>query len=223
MFEEIHNINEEIVFSLVKEICKGNEQSMLDIACWTLNQLSPRYMVSNRGVVRYNMDAQKKRQYEADITAIIHEGIKRINGNPRGHEMKAGAQETMEGAMFNIPIISGRAFNGKNFEPLEDATITLLDENGTVTMKTGNWQNPFKIVRHTAGAFSFLPESALAEKQGLHKNFLYSIKIEAEGLETMMHHFEVPVQSEYAMDESFSVQRSYTLNDLFLFPYEGED
>jgi competence protein ComFB len=229
MFEEIHNINEEIVFSLVKEICSGlgaamgKEQSMLDVACWTLNQLPPRYMVSNRGVVRYNNDDKSKRQYEADITAIVHEGIKRIRENPRAGKAGLDTQGNAVGAMFNIPVISGRVFDGRNFEPLQNAKLTLSDEKGIVAMKTGNWQNPFTILQHTAGSFSFLPESIKAEKQGLRKNFIYSITVETEGLEKMVHHFEVPVQSEYAIEAAFSLQRSYNLPDLFMFPFEPEE
>jgi competence protein ComFB len=90
-------------------------------------------------------------------------------------------------------------------------------------MKNRNWQNPCTLVENTQGAFTFWPESIPAKEAGIRKSFEYSIKIEAEGFETLSHFFAVPVLSEAGDAESFSMDRTLKLPDLYLFPPGGDE
>jgi competence protein ComFB len=101
--------------------------------------------------------------------------------------------------------------------------VELRREGKLVAMKNQNWQNPCTLVVNTQGTFTFWPESIPAAAVDVHEKFEYSIKIEAEGFETLSHFFTVPVISETGGAESFSVDRTFKLPDLYLFPPGGDE
>jgi competence protein ComFB len=90
-------------------------------------------------------------------------------------------------------------------------------------MKDSNWQNPYNLVPNTEGTFTFWPNPIPAEGVDLHKTFEYSIKIEAPGFETLNHFFKIPVISEIQSASSFSMDRTFKLPDLYMFPPGTED
>ena len=90
-------------------------------------------------------------------------------------------------------------------------------------MKNRNWQNPCILVANTQGAFTFWPESISAGAVNTRENFEYSVRIEAKGFETMNHFFSIPVLSEPGDIESFSMDRTFKLPDLYLFPPGGDE
>ncbi|GHV77228.1 hypothetical protein AGMMS49942_20490 [Spirochaetia bacterium] len=233
---EIHNTTEEIVFSTIKDMCasiekEGNsnnfclcDQCRIDAACFVLNRIPPHYIISNRGAARIDQGAYRQ-QKDADVVSLVYEALKRISHNQRPHADHTGgtARKVVQGPVFNIPTIIGRAFNGANFSPLVDARVELRREGKLAEMKNRNWQNPCTLVENIQGTFTFWPESISAKEAGIRKNFEYSIKIEAAGFETLSHFFEVPVLSEAGDAESFSMNRTLKLPDMYLFPPGGDE
>jgi competence protein ComFB len=234
---EIHNTTEDIVFARLKEICdffekQGNAdictcgQCRLDAACYVLNRSEPHYIVSNRGVARVEQESIERQQKTADITALIHEALKRVSHNQRpaprdsdkeSHKVASGVP------VFNIPTIVGRLFNGLNFAPMAGINVELYREGKLVPMKDRNWQNPYKLVYNTEGTFAFWPEPVSAESINARATFEYSVKIEAPGLEDLTHFFKIPVISEIQTAGSFSMERTFKLPDLYMFPPGGEE
>jgi competence protein ComFB len=235
----IHNTTEDIVFSAVDRIfeaieTKGNpekfslnDQCRMDTICYVLNRSEPRYIVSNRGVARVEQDSFERQQKDADIAALVYDGIKRVNHNMRpridGDASHVGTGIAPDTPVYNVPTIVGRLFSGINFSPMSGISVELRQDGKLVTMKDENWQNPYNLVSNTAGTFTFWPTPLSAEAQGLRKIFEYSIKIEAPGFETLNHHFSVPVKSEILSNSSFSMDRTFKLPDLYMFPPEGEE
>jgi competence protein ComFB len=231
---DIHNITEDIVFSKIQAIfdsirAEGNpenlclcDQCRLDTACYVLNRSEPHYVVSNRGVARLGKEVFKKQQIEADIAALVYEGLKRINHNQRpnvihnGDSIKKAASPNMP--VFNIPTIVGRVFNGITFAPISGIKIELRRTGELVTMKDSNWQNPYTLVSNTEGTFTFWPNSVLAEGTDIRKIFEYLVKIETPGYEPLVHFFKIPVVSELQSTVSYSMGRTFKLPDLYLFP-----
>jgi competence protein ComFB len=234
---EIHNTTEDIVLTELKEICdffekQGNpnictcDQCRLDAACYVLNRSTPHYIVSNRGVARVERETIERQQKNADITALIHEAIKRVSHNQRPlsvalnnepHKVATGVP------VFNIPTIVGRLFHGLNFAPMAGVTVELYREGKLVPMKDRNWQNPYTLVYNTEGTFTFWPEPVQAESINIRAIFEYSIKIETPGLESLIHFFKIPVISELQTTGSFSMERTFKLPDLYMFPPEEEE
>jgi competence protein ComFB len=232
---ELHNTMEDMVISKVAEIFEsiekdGNpenfctcQQCRMDTACYALNRSQPRYIVSSRGASRVvGQETHEYQQKEADLVALIYEGIKRVNHNQRPnfvHSSKGALPEGMVNMpVFNIPTIVGRLFNGNNFSPLSDVKVELLRNGDLVAMKDGNWQNPYVLVANTEGTFSFWPNPVPALKMDEHKIFEFSIKIEGQDLETLHHFFKLPVISELQTTNTFSLHRTFKLPDLYMFP-----
>jgi competence protein ComFB len=234
---EIHNVTEDIVLDAVNEIFDEIEreakadrpctcyQCRLDTACYALNRLTPRYVVSSRGVARAETDSIEKQQEEADVVSLVHEGMQKIAKSKRPHFEHLNRRESprvAEGPVFNFPTLVGRVFNGQNFEPLIDIDVFLLSEGKLTPMLDPNFQNPYRLISNTAGTFSFWPQPVPAEGIGIERKFEFAVAAAAPGLEELRHYFEVTVTSEYEATTSFSMQRTYKIPDLYLFP-PGEE
>jgi competence protein ComFB len=229
---EIHNTTEDIVFAKVEAIFNSLEkdgnseefclctQCRLDTACYVLNRTEPRYIISNRGVARIEQESHAKQQKDADIAALVYEGIKRVNHNqrPYAHNSTLDSFDDPKIPLYNIPTIVGRIFNGTNFEPLSNVNVELLRDGKLVTMKDSNWQNPYHLVSNTQGTFTFWPASVEAETNGDRQFFEFSVRIEAEGFETLHHFFRIPVIGEFQNRPSYSMERTFKLPDLYGFP-----
>ena len=238
---EVHNTVEDIVITRVNEVFDaiekdGNQgklctcdQCRMDVICYALNRTTPHYISSSRGASRVRWEGLEYQQLQADITSLVHDGLKKVNHNLRphfDHGSDAGkAEDAAKFPAFNIPTIVGRIYNGENFEPLSGAKVELLVNGKQAAMKDQNWQNPLTMVQNTNGNFSFWPAPVKADKEGEHRIFEFSLKVEADNLETMNHFFKVAVQSEFQAAGSFNLQRTYKLPDLYMFPpgTEGED
>ena len=236
---ELHNIIEDIVLSKVTDIIdtivkRGNpdklcvcKQCQIDTACYVLNRTAPFYIVSNRGAARIQLENFERHQKEADISALIYEGLKRVNHNHRpGYDDDSPLEAIpSDKPVFNIPNITGRLFDGNNFAPISGVKMELYHDGVLVAMKDHNWQNPLHLVSHTEGTFSFWPAPTLAEKIGDTCTFEYTLKVKGEGdeaYEALTHVFRIPVISEIKTSKSFTLERSLKLPDLFMFP-PGED
>jgi len=237
---EIHNITEDIVFSSVHTIFEavkreGNaerlclcDQCRLDTICYTLNRIKPRYIVSNRGMTRVEQDWVGKQQTEADIAALVYQGLRQVNHNQRPTSTHTDTALSLEEAptepAFYIPTIIGRLFDGETFAPLAGVTVELRRGDEIVAMRNQNWQNPFTLIANTPGTFTFWPAPVPAETIGVHHNFEYSLKIESSQYETLTHFFKLPaVSSLAAAHSSYSLDRTFKLPDLYLFlPGEAE-
>jgi competence protein ComFB len=202
-------------------------QCRLDTACYVLNRIEPFYIVSSRGVERTKLEAFHKQQKEADIIALVYEGLKRINHNRRPnfsrHGAAGGEKNRQIAPVFNIPTIVGRLFNGGNFAPMSNVKVELYRNGELVPMKDASWQNPYLLVPNTEGTFTFWPTSVPADAADSRGIFEYSIKIEAPAFETLTHFFKIPVICEILSTSSYSRGRSFKLPDLYLFPPGGEE
>jgi competence protein ComFB len=128
--------------------------------------------------------------------------------------------------VYNIPTITGRLFDGNNFAPISGVKMELYYNGALIAMKDLNWHNPLHLVSNTEGTYSFWPVPVLAKKVGEHTAFEYTLKAEMEAhgeeYEPLTHVFKIPVISEIQTANSFSLERTFKLPDLFMFP-PGED
>ncbi|MDR2068558.1 MAG: late competence development ComFB family protein [Spirochaetaceae bacterium] len=236
---DVHNTIEDVVFRVINEIFdeieKGDNahtlctcsQCRLDTACFVLNRANPYYIISNRGVARVEQEPIERQQLEADIVTLIHEGIKRVSHNQRPYSSHMEHTDTDDAAsdrlVFNIPTIIGRLFNGINLEPLADIVVELYQDGKLVEMKDKNWQNPYALVKNTKGTFTFWPGPVPAEGENEHRIFKYALKVDVPGMEPLHHFFQIPVTSELKSVRSFSINRTFKIQDLYMFPLGGDE
>ncbi|MDR0732370.1 MAG: late competence development ComFB family protein [Treponema sp.] len=228
---ELHNTAEDLVLAQISEIFTNIEKSdnpdhlctcnqcRMDTACYVLNRTSPHYIVSNRGAARVEQETIERQQLDADIVALIYEGIRRVNHNVRPiHGIKQAETDKRNTPMFNIPAIVGRMFNGSNFAPVAGINVELFRNGELVPMKDNNWQNPYTLVPNTEGTFTFWPNPIPAGESNLHEVFEFNVKVESEEFETLNHFFKIPVISDAHIVSSFSLSHTIKLPDLYLFP-----
>ena len=230
----LHNTVEDIVISRVNDffqvlekegktdLCLCN-QCRMDTICYALNRIAPHYIVSNRGASRVqHWESIKWQQMEADISSLINEGLKRVNHNQRpnfSHQTETlGAENGNENPVYNVPTIIGRIFNGNNFAPMSGVDVELLWDGNLVPMKDGNWQNPCRLVANTDGNFSFWPAPDQASKVDNRKIFEYTLRVTGMNYEPLIHFFKIPVASEIMTAGSFTLNRTFKLPDLYMFP-----
>ncbi|MDR0999137.1 MAG: late competence development ComFB family protein [Treponema sp.] len=236
---ELHNTVEDIVIARVTEILSSIEKSgnpeklctcdqcSMDTACFVLNRTKPHYIVSNRGVARADRESAQKQQEDVDIVSLVYEGIRRVNHNLRPnatHRGKSGSK-AVEGkqAVYNIPTIVGRIFNGLNFAPVWDVKVELYHGGELVAMKDNNWQNPYSLVSNTEGTFSFWPNPVPAERSNEHRVFDFTVRVESPEYETLNHFFKIPVISDTQVILAYSMDRTVKLPDLYMFPPGGDE
>jgi len=112
----------------------------------------------------------------------------------------------------------GRLFNGNNFAPISNVDIELLWNGELVPMKDGNWQNPYRIVPYTEGAFSFWPAAVTASTANEPRIFEYMLRASIPDYEPLAHFFKISVTSEVQTASSFALNRTFKLPDLYMFP-----
>jgi competence protein ComFB len=234
---ELHNTIEDIVIPGVEEAYEAIEkngnpekictchQCRIDTACYVLNRTTPYYLVSNRGAARIHQETIERPQFKAQIASLIHEGLMRVHHNhrpniPHTASLEPGSSFKHKPAYF-IPAIAGRIFDGVNFSPISGINVELFYNGALAVMKDENWQNPLQLVSQTEGTFSFWPIPVPAEKPDEENLFEYSIYAKAEGYEPLNHVFRIPVVSGLLTTLSFSLEKSFKLPDLFMFP-QGE-
>jgi len=120
--------------------------------------------------------------------------------------------------MFDIPTISGRIFNGASFEPIVDVDVELLCEGEKIAMRNSNWQNPFRMVLSTPGTFSFWPAPLIADAPEITKDFNFSLRVKSPDFETLNHFFTVSTTSKFHNPQSYALNRTFKLPDLYIFP-----
>ncbi|MFN3411747.1 MAG: late competence development ComFB family protein, partial [Exilispira sp.] len=159
----VYNLAESIIASYNDNIPK-NSKFKLDVICYVLNRILPEYLVSYRGLIYEEIKFKYDSQKVTDIISLIYEAIRTIK-NRRKEESLIDVNEEIEWGFspieskdyfYNFPQIIGQVFNSSNFEPVDDATVLLVDEkNNKVEMASSLWKNPLETSLKTNGIFTF--------------------------------------------------------------------
>lgn len=227
----MHNLIKYLVLQKVEEMfsqkdeveklsLKNTPAEKMDVACYVLNRSQPQYVVSGRGVA-YNetIDYKKKLQNLADITKLIREGMISVAKHNRDRGIDS-FEKSPKGSFFNFPPIIGRLFNGLNFEPVHDISISLLYQGELVKAIDSNWQNPYKLVSNTAGTYIFWPYPIPAKQGGKEKEFEFELVISDDRFEPLNYVFEITSHPEHEFVDSVNTAQSFRIKDLYLFPCE---
>jgi len=229
----VHNYAEEMVFSTVAEIFNAEEAKAekrfctcelcrTDVACFVLNRIPTLYETSSRGLAHRELDYQTKLQRDADLVALVHEGIERVKKTRRIHGAASDEipeAQAIKGCFFNFPQIVGRLFHSTRFEPLSGIPVRLLSQDGSkMKMTDPRWPNPCLIPKSTPGVFLFWPVPQKTERSGIKMDFELTVAVDSQGFEPLRHYFTLPLTSEEGYLRFVGGERVLTLPDLFLIP-----
>ncbi len=87
---ELSNYMEKLVFNKFDEVKRSRpdicscEQCRLDICAIALNNIAPRYIVSNKGEIFTKLDMMET-QFGIDVLMAISKAIAVVGANPRHH------------------------------------------------------------------------------------------------------------------------------------------
>lgn len=228
---EIYNLMEDYVKDAIKVlledkkgICKC-EQCRMDMVCYCLNKIKPRYVISSRGFVHTRNEKRENMQMNIDILAVSQEAIEIISRMPR-HAQKIKAEnaddkedqsETGKNYFF-FPVFVGRVVN-ENFQSITDVKVTLtFAESGEIAeMISDHWENPTKLVPAMDGTFSFHTHPLDAEESGVKQKFKFYLAFEKEGYETTYKYFEVTLISSTSSREADIAANFFQIEDAILF------
>lgn len=225
----IHNLIEDLVLKWVDEIFSDekkqekchyliNEESKLDVACFVLNRMEPRYSISERGLAHFK--AEISPQLNADIETLIYEGLRRVSRNIRPLSNTLSSNIPKSGPFFNFPTIIGRIFFGNTFEPVRELSIALYQEDKLVEMMAPAWQNPYPLSEIAPGSFQFWPLTVKADSES--REFPFEVRIRSSGFEDIHHHFVLRLKREKELLDTYQASDVFKIEDLYLFP-EGEE
>lgn len=200
------------------------ENCRLDVLCYVLNRVPPKYTVSSRGVSHTQREFENLKQISADVGKIVMDGIRLISQSKRPNHnspytVSFGKFKIMKRRpFFYFPILSGYVYDGLTFESLVDAQISLFIDGKLAKMLDSTWQNPCKTFKATEGAYNFCVLPVKTLKPNSTRDFNILLKVEAQGYESVKYSFTVPISSTIAKDSSGFSNYSLKIQDLFLFP-----
>ena len=234
----VHNMMEELVISRVNALydqVKNSGSSWLSCDCencrldtvsYVLNRVPPRYAVSGRGVT-HNSKIMDNTQLIADVDKLSIEGMRLVSAAKRPYHKTGRTVPTGDmpiiNTVFNFPTFTGNVFDGSSFEPLSDATITLLQGDKLAEMIDITWPNPSKTFDATQGNYTFWVIPTPADKEGIEKTFQFTLSVACPNYNPVTYTFEIPVTSENFDRRELNSSYSYKIKDLFLFRSDIEN
>jgi competence protein ComFB len=226
----IHNITEDYVIRTVNDIFNEAEKSgktpfctcrqcRLDVACYVLNRMEPRYVVSGKGLAYTESEYKNDFQKNIDIVSSVNEAIEKVSRTkrPNFNHDRHDTNEQPEGPFFNLPSITGRLFNGNNFEPVSGLDLFLIMDGKHCEMINPGWQNPYNLSANTPGSFTFLPKPVPAVKAGEKRTFDFEITTKNMKYEPVHHYFKIEVTADPEYDDSVELLENFKAGDLYIF------
>jgi len=83
----LKNYMEELVFNMIEDLSKKIsictcQKCMLDIAAIALNELPPKYVVTEKGELYSKLEILKQ-QFEVDIVSSVTKAIEKVGNHPQ--------------------------------------------------------------------------------------------------------------------------------------------
>jgi len=223
--QEVNQLYDQVKNGHITWLSCDCENCRLDTICYVLNRTQPKYYVSERGILHNALDMDDS-QLKTDITALALEGMRLINGSHRAyHTGKPLVQDIpVSGKLFyNFPLIMGAVYNGENFEPLVDVTISLKINDEDAIMADSTWSNPAKTYKSTKGTYTFWPAAIECNQNEGTKVFKLAFTISAKNFSPTTYAIELPLVPENIKKSTLESAYSLKVKDIFLFDTNSDN
>jgi len=218
ILKKVHKIFEEEINKETQDFCTSH-RCELDVACYVLNRSKPHYLISERGIAHKDLDYKGVLQREVDISILIQEAIDTVSNTLRPNQDETAKEELeISKPYYSFPTLMGRLFNGVNFEPMNDISITLKHDNKIIPMIDHDWHNPYRLIKNTSGTYLFWPGPIEAPEDGMTNKFTFELSVDVRGYNPLQHFFDIEVTSTTGYNDTFSQSHSYKIQDLYIFP-----
>lgn len=231
---KIHNIMEDIIKEKALEIFSDEnlvtrndfcncQQCLSDVICFVLNRIKPVYIFSARGVAHFKMNYLENLQRDADLAAQIYRGIEQIAQARRPHCQSEREKVNLDIPHFNFPVITGKIFDSRSFEPVDSIEITLFQDGKLVETTNENWPNPYGVHPNTTGIYVFFPGPIEAPEAGIKRSFEFETVVETKEFAPLRHYFSIELESEIQGLPYFRLSNTFHLEDQHLAPANDTD
>ena len=169
---ELKNYQEDVVLGLIDILLEDSPEFLrdqhfkYDVAAYTLNRISPKYFMSERGFTRfadlYLADQNDSESFAnlVELSVIVQRGIETVKMRRSHKEPDEGIQErrvsTVE-YIHNFPHIIGRVLDSGDRTPVAGAEVALLVDGTPIAPADSGWPNPYQTTIAGKGYFSFWP------------------------------------------------------------------
>jgi len=212
-----------------KDICQC-EQCKMDMVCFALNKILPKYVVSSRGIIHTEKNRISESQSYADVYSIVMEAINTVSNTKRHEENKIISIETPlekeyseKKYYFNFPQIVGKVIDSLTLAPISDAKIELCyTDNKIVEMFNKTWDNPIELIDKMEGIFTFWPAPLQTEKLE-DKDFDFILKIYKKGYENLTKSFSIKIKSKNEINKVIKKENIFYLPDIYLYIKENDE
>jgi competence protein ComFB len=187
----LKNYMEDVVTDVADIMLKDADESGItlsmrrDIIAYSLNRLTPKYIVSGRGFVHSIIQEEKNPNLMANIINVVKEGIDVITSRKREYSDDEKVTKDLgpflyDGHMyFNFPHFIGEVADQAALESIEGVKVTLFMNDKTCDMAEASWPNPYITNKVTAKYYSFWPSSVKLEKdEESESSFTFRIRFE---------------------------------------------
>lgn len=227
----IHNLMEDIVQETLEDILKDRkdvcqcQQCKMDMICFALNKIPPKYVVSARGIIYTENRKISESQNYIDVYSIVMEAINTVSKTKRHKDNNIISIETQlekdysdKKYYFNFPQIVGRIIDSADLSPIKDAKVELCyKENGQkVEMFNNAWENPLIIIDKMEGLFTFWPAPLQTDKQE-DKEFCFILKIFKDNYEDLVKSFSIRIQAINEINKIIKKENIFYLNDIYIY------
>ena len=102
-------------------------------------------------------------------------------------------------------------------EPVADGKVLLKFNGKEAEMVDKTWTNPYITCKSTNGSYTFWIKSIPAKKAGLDKIFNMTLEVTAEGYDSVIYNFELPIISDEKARTELNSNYTITIQNLVLF------
>ncbi|MBT3272561.1 MAG: late competence development ComFB family protein [Spirochaetales bacterium] len=154
-----------------------SQELLMDAAAYTLNRLTPRYIVSERGFTRlmaahwFDEDNDGEFNDLVGLLLLVNRAIDVVkdrrhpDGSRDGGNEAVEEEDHVEPHWHNIPYVIGRVVGNDASKPIADVKITQFVDGELVNQAKGGWTNPYLTNSATKGFYSFLPAPIHSEER----------------------------------------------------------
>ena len=147
---------------------------LMDLACWMLNRLSPRYVSSARGWAR--LSEREQRLSESELISVLFSGLDAFQ-RPSSH--KAPVQHGHSHGWWTAPVFSGRVRLGDLRGVPEGAWVHLRldDQEPSFELQPGTYPAPVRM--NSDGSWTLWPDPipAPAQAEALEKMVTVEVRL----------------------------------------------
>ena len=221
---KLKNYQEDVVIRAIEIALEGDDELLKDedfvndVAAYVLNRVPPRYVMSERGFLRFALEHADDESTDRSLANVIelmmlvNRGVDLVKTRRPRRSSTVGASDwsSREGGssaddrllhlVHNFPQFIGRVVDSRTGEPVYDAVVTMTIGGAPMPPAHSGWENPYVTRATTRGHFSFWPKAVTNRHPRLTTHLEFTV--ERSGFGSFSLPFAVETAGDYRREET---------------------